>query len=251
MRRRFDKSASRLLTEFVGAEIVGVDLAETDRRGDQISSVPVFADYAVLVFRDQHFEPSLCPPRGCSGDIIPEQFDNYRLPEYPLVSSLSNRDLEQTGRHRAVRGADFHTDHSNYPAPPKATILYGIVIPQSGGDTEFASVQAAYDDLPETTKRRIAGLTALHAYRGKNYDRKATDLTPELLAATPSATHPIARRNPDNGRTGLFLTPTASPASPACRTTKPLPCSTNCSSTRCRRSTLPTQMAQGRHGDLG
>ena len=60
------------------------------------------------MFRDQHFDP----PRFAAaaqlfGDIIPEQFDNYRLPEYPLVSSLSNRDLEQTGRHRTVRGADF------------------------------------------------------------------------------------------------------------------------------------------------
>ena len=60
-----------------------------------------------------------------------------------------------------MRGEDFHTDHSNYAAPPKATVLYGIAIPQSGGDTEFASVQAAYDDLPEPTKRRIAGLKAV------------------------------------------------------------------------------------------
>jgi alpha-ketoglutarate-dependent taurine dioxygenase len=199
---------ARPLTESVGAEIVGVDLARPMNEEAKSRLYRYFADYAVLVFRDQHFDPPhFAAAAQLFGDIIPEQFDNYRLPEYPLVSSLSNRDLEQTGRNRAVRGADFHTDHSNYPAPPKATVLYGIVIPQSGGDTEFASVQAAYDDLPETTKRRIAGLTALHAYRGKNYDRKATDLTPELLAATPSATHPIARRNPDNGRTGLFLSP--------------------------------------------
>ena len=137
LRRRFDQVQARLLTGSLSAP----------RSSASISSRPIdeetksrlyryFADYAVLVFRDQHFDP----PRFAAaaqlfGDIIPEQFDNYRLPEYPLVSSLSNRDLEQTGRHRAVRGADFHTDHPNYPAPPKATVLYGIVIPQSGGDT--------------------------------------------------------------------------------------------------------------------
>ena len=49
---------ARLLTESVGAEIVGDRSRQTDRRGDQISSVPAyFADYAVLVFRDQHFDP--------------------------------------------------------------------------------------------------------------------------------------------------------------------------------------------------
>lgn len=196
------------LTDVIGAEVTGVDLAQPLDDDTRSRLYQLFADYAVLVFPGQEFDP----PRFASaaqlfGEIVPEQFSNYRLPEYPLVSSLSNRDLEQGGTRRAVRGEDFHTDHSNYAAPPKATVLYGIVIPQSGGDTEFASVQAAYDDLPEPTKRRIAGLKAVHAYRGARFDRKITQLTPELLSATPSATHPIARRNPDNGRIGLYLSP--------------------------------------------
>ena len=200
--------AVRPLTDTIGAEITGVDLGRPV--GDEMRSqlYRLFAERAVIVFRDQDFDP----PRFAAaaqlfGTIIPEQFDNYRLPEYPLVSSLSNRDLETTGAHRAVRGEDFHTDHSNYAAPPKATVLYGIEIPEAGGDTEFAAAQAAYDDLPQATKQRIAGLKALHAYRGVRTDRKATALTPELLAATPSAAHPIARHNPDNGRTGLYLSP--------------------------------------------
>jgi hypothetical protein len=48
---------------------------------------------------------------------------------------------------------------------------------------------------------------AMHVCRGARFDRKITSLTPDLLAATPSAAHPIARRNPDNGRTGLYLSP--------------------------------------------
>ena len=38
------------------------------------------------------------------GEIIPEQFPNYRLPEFPTVSFLSNSDLEKTGKRRAARG---------------------------------------------------------------------------------------------------------------------------------------------------
>ena len=198
----------RPLTDVTGAEITSVDLGQPLDEETRSRLCRCFADFAVLVFPGQEFDP----PRFAAaaqlfGTIVPEQFSNYRLPEYPLVSSLSNRDLEQAGYRRAVRGEDFHTDHSNYAAPPKATVLYGIVIPQSGGDTEFASVQAAYDDLPEPTKRRIAGLKAVHAYRGARFDRKITQLTPELLAATQSAAHPIARRNPDNGRIGLYLSP--------------------------------------------
>jgi taurine dioxygenase len=102
----------RPLTELIGAEIVGVDLGKPLDEATKSRLYRHFADRAVLAFRDQDFDP----PRFAAaaqlfGKIIPEQFDNYRLPEYPLVSSLSNRDLEQAGERRAVRGADFHTDH--------------------------------------------------------------------------------------------------------------------------------------------
>jgi taurine dioxygenase len=56
-------------------------------------------------------------------------------------------------------------------------------------------------------KRQIAGLKAIHAYQGSHDDHKATVLSPEALAQTPRAVHPIARLNPDNGRVGLYLSP--------------------------------------------
>ena len=198
----------RKLTDLFGAEISGIDLAGPLDEAMRRELYRLFADNAVLVIRGQDFDPpQFAGAAQLFGELIPEQFPNYRLPEYPQVSFLSNRDLEQSGKQRAVRGEGFHTDHSNYAEPPKATILYGITIPESGGDTEFVSVQAAYDDLPESDKRRIAGLKAIHAYRGTQDDHKATVLSPEELALTPSAAHPIARLNPDNGRIGLFLSP--------------------------------------------
>lgn len=196
------------LTPTLGVEIAGIDLTEPLADDVRHRLYRLFSDHAVVVFRDQHFEPpQFAAAAQLFGDIVPEQFANYRLPEYPRVSCLSNRDLEQTGQKRAVRGEGFHTDHSNYAAPPKATVLYGVVIPQSGGDTEFVSVQAAYDDLPADKKRRIAGLRAVHAYRGTHDPHKATVLSAEALARTPVAAHPIARLNPDNGRAGLYLSP--------------------------------------------
>ncbi len=198
----------RPLTDFLGAEVTGIDLTLPLDAATKRQLYQLFVQNSVLVFRDQSFDPpQFAAAAELFGEIIPEQFPNYRLPEYPKVSFLSNRDLEQAGKQRAVRGEGFHTDHSNYAAPPKATILYGIVIPQSGGDTEFVSAQAAYDDLSDTAKRRISGLRAIHAYRGTQDDHKATVLSAEELARTPSAAHPIARQNPDNGRIGLFLSP--------------------------------------------
>jgi alpha-ketoglutarate-dependent taurine dioxygenase len=196
------------LTALLGVAITGIDLTQPLAGAERERLYRLFADHSVLVFRDQDLDaPKFAAAAQLFGEIIPEQFANYRLPEFPLVSRLSNSDLEPAGKRRAVRGEGFHTDHSNYPAPPKATVLYGVVIPRSGGDTEFVSVQAAYDDLSAAEKRRIAPLRAVHAYRGTQDDHKATVLSDEALAATPKAQHPLARLNPDNGRVGLYLSP--------------------------------------------
>ena len=196
------------LTDTLAAEITGVDLTQTLDDAQKRELYRLFVDNAVVVFRDQHFTPQqFAAAAQIFGEIIPEQFPNYRLPEFPTVSFLSNSDLEKTGKRRAVRGEGFHTDHSNYDAPPKATILYGIDIPKSGGDTEFVSVQAAYDELRDDIKRRIAGLRAIHAYKSQRDPHKSTVLSAEALAMTPCALHPLARLNPDNNRVGLYLSP--------------------------------------------
>ena len=198
----------RPLTDTLGAEITGVDLTQPLDDAQKRALYRAFVDNAVVVFRDQHFTPQqFAAAAEIFGEIIPEQFPNYRLPEFPTVSFLSNSDLEKTGKKRAGRGEGFHTDHSNYEAPPKATILYGIDIPTSGGDTEFVSVQAAYDDLSDEVKQHIAGLRAVHAYKSQRDQHKSTVLSPEALAQTPSARHPLARFNPDNERVGLYVNP--------------------------------------------
>jgi alpha-ketoglutarate-dependent taurine dioxygenase len=144
------------LTDLIGAEITGIDLAAPLDEATRQELYRLFAEKSVLVFHDQRFDPpQFAAAAELFGEIIPEQFPNYRLPEYPKVSFLSNHDLEQTGKQRAVRGKGFHTDHSNYAAPPKATILHGIIIPASGGDTGSpASGRSTPTAGRKTTTRR-------------------------------------------------------------------------------------------------
>ena len=58
---------------------------------------------------------------------------------------------------RIIPGESFHTDHSNHPAPPKATTLFAVSLPSSGGDTQYVNMHDAYDDLSEVMKRRSTG----------------------------------------------------------------------------------------------
>jgi taurine dioxygenase len=160
----------------------------------------------VLVIRDQRLTaPQFADAARLFGDILVQQLKQFVLPDYPEVGTISSRDLPIRDGRLHVRGEEFHTDHSNYPAPPKATMLYAINLPDRGGDTQFVDVRAAYDDLDEATRRAIAGLHSRHVYESSRSTRKMAELTPEQRAAIPQALQPLVIRHPENGRPALYL----------------------------------------------
>ena len=99
------------------------------------------------------------------------------------------------------RGAEgWHTDGAYDQEPFKATQLYALAVPSTGGDTLFASMYAAYDALPPRLKQRLEGRQGAFTYGGR---RKATALLeprgPRLDAGLPSD-RPHASRRPDARR---------------------------------------------------
>src|SRR5260370_23109321 len=52
--------------------------------------------------------------------------------------------------------ATWHTDMSYLEDPPKASVLYSLEVPPSGGSTYFCNIYAAYESLPEGMKRRLS-----------------------------------------------------------------------------------------------
>jgi taurine dioxygenase len=66
----------------------------------------------------------------------------------------------------------------------------------------------AYDDLPEATKRRIAGLKAVHVYQSKYSPRELRPLSENSAKVLPPpGVHPLVRTHPENGRKALYLNP--------------------------------------------
>jgi alpha-ketoglutarate-dependent taurine dioxygenase len=59
---------------------------------------------------------------------------------------------------------NWHLDGTYDKIPQKATTLTAKVVAMSGGQTEFASTYAAYENLPEDTKKRIDGLKVIHTF---------------------------------------------------------------------------------------
>jgi taurine dioxygenase len=79
------------------------------------------------------------------------------------------------------------------------------VLPQSGGDTMFSDMYAAYETLSKPMREMLDGLTATHEsehiYPGRYSDRGQTDSD----IRCPSAVHPVVRTHPDTKRRALYV----------------------------------------------
>jgi alpha-ketoglutarate-dependent taurine dioxygenase len=195
------------LTDHTGAELIGLDFTRPIDRETRAFLSRAFAKHHVLVVRDQHFSPDEFKTAAqMFGELQQHDKKENHVPGHPDVYYISNDEIVD-GK-RIIPGETFHTDHSNHPRPPKATMLFAVELPSSGGDTQYVNMHDAYGDLPEDTKRKIDGLKAVHVYLSKYSPRSLGKLTDESRREVPSpGIHPLVRTNPDNGRKALFLNP--------------------------------------------
>ena len=195
------------LTDHTGAEVTGLDFTQPVDGETRATLNKAFAEHHVLVMRGQHFEPDdFISAVQLFGELQAHDKKEHHVPGHPDVSYVSNDEFVN-GR-RIIPGETFHTDHSNHPAPPKATTLFAVELPSSGGDTQYVNMHDAYDDLPEKTKQKMDGLKAVHAYLSKYSPRPLGYMSEESRRNLPSpGVHPLVRTHPENGRKALFLNP--------------------------------------------
>jgi alpha-ketoglutarate-dependent taurine dioxygenase len=195
------------LTPHTGAEVRGLDLNRGVDPETRRALNRAFVDSHVLVIRDQQFTPpQFIAAARIFGELFQHDKREMHVPGYPEMYYVSN---EQTvpGK-RYISGETFHTDHSNHPAPPKATLLFPVSLPKAGGDTQYVNMHLAYDDLPAAMKARIDGLKAVHVYLSKYSPRELRPLSAESSRQVPApGVHPLVRTHPENGRKALYLNP--------------------------------------------
>lgn len=197
------------LSEHTGAQIGGIDLREEVDGETRLGLNRALADWGVLVFPDQDLTPDqYIAALGLFGEMMLHHDKRFLLPENPLIYQITNQELaEQPGKYY-VPGTGWHTDHSNDAEPPKATMLYAVKLPDRGGDTQYANVQAALAGLSPDLHARIAGRSALHVYQSRFSQRQLPAMDEAMRSKLPPGVrHPLMRRNPDNGRAGLYINP--------------------------------------------
>jgi taurine dioxygenase len=196
-----------------GAEIA-FDLAQDIDDATFREIQRAFHENIVVVFRGQelsnqrHIEFS-----RQFGELEIHIVKKYLLPGFPEILLISNIRDEQ-GEHIGLADAGFtwHTDTSYRRRPSRCSLLYAKEVPERDGvalgDTVFANTIAAYEALPESMKKRLVGLRAIHRYsaRRRVADSPRPKLTQGQIEETPDIAHPIVRTHPYTGRRSLYVT---------------------------------------------
>jgi taurine dioxygenase len=160
--------------EHIAAYTHSVDLREPIDEGTRQVLYDAVVDNVALVIRDQSISP-VDFERAASlfGELMEDQNRLYLAPGVPMVSTLSNRHNDSTGKSAKVgKNANWHTDHTNQKLPPKFTMLYAVEVPDLGGGTAVCNMRAAYEALPADLKQRIDGMrtanTLISSVRAKS-----------------------------------------------------------------------------------
>ena len=207
------------LSDEVGADVQGVDLGAPISDAGFAKIYQAWLDHHVLRFRGQAItDPQLIDFSRRFGTLdmapiaghgkafvegIPEMFVISNVVENgTLIGSLGDGECL------------WHTDMSYVEIPPKASCLYSLEVPETGGDTGFLNMYSAYETLDDDLKRRIAGRTIKHEtqFTLDGLCRKCGPSLEEVKAAgsfdvskLPGISHPIVRTHPETGRNALYL----------------------------------------------
>jgi taurine dioxygenase len=134
--------------------------------------------------------------------------NQYHADGYPELYRLSNLDEHgnPNGKHPDRGTLIWHTDGSWQRRTGQATIIYGEVMPETGGETHFCDMYGAYERLDDGWKKRIEHMRAVHNLDFSRTRRHGEEpMTEAQKRAAPPVDHPVVRTHPETRRRCLYL----------------------------------------------
>ncbi|WP_107451150.1 TauD/TfdA dioxygenase family protein [Streptomyces sp. RTd22] len=197
--RPYERFELAPLGRTIGAEIRGADLSRPLEPGLREELNRALLEWKVLFFRGAHLTSA-------------QQRDFARnwgeLETNPLLASGSSQDVARFDKSEGATPTFenvWHADVTFRERPALGAVLQLREVPPVGGDTMWADMAAAYDNLPREVRDRIDGATAVHDFI-PGFSRF---YGPERLApfqdAFPPVEHPVVRVHPETGRRLLFV----------------------------------------------
>ena len=193
----------------VGAEIFGVDLSKEISKEQLLQIRRAFGEFGVIFFRDQYLTPDKEIEFAEKWGIININRFFTNVDGYPKIAMV----LKEADQKQNIGGA-WHTDHTYDTEPAMGSILFAHEVPKKGGDTMFASMYSAYENLSEGLKKTLDGMQARHSSRhvfGKARASRNDDTVGRIRnseTANQDALHPVIIKHPETGRKALYVNPT-------------------------------------------
>jgi taurine dioxygenase len=188
------------LSPAIGAEISGVDLS-VPLAPEVVAAIrEAWTTHHVIFFRDQ----SLSAEQQAD---FARQFGTV-TEAHPVLPSIDESPEVLAIDGKVDRASWWHTDVTFLQTPAMGSILYMLEAPEVGGDTMWASLQAAYDGLADPVRTMCDQLIAIHHdpwFAADVAERGGYEWDGVWQEKLMPALHPVVRTHPENGRNGLFV----------------------------------------------
>ena len=193
----------------LGAVVEDVNLATLSDAGFlEIESA--WHEYGVLVFREQHLssDDHLAFARKFGRLEMGLQHSPAsvlaRMSNITASGDIAKPTSLQVRFH--LGNTIWHTDSSYKSVGAKASLLAARVVPEDGGETEWADMRAAYDVLDDDVKASLEDKEAVHSYvYSHSWHGGLEILSKDDLKKLPPVIHPVIRTHPETGRRNLFV----------------------------------------------
>ena len=191
------------LSDALGAEVSGIDLSRPLDDATVKAVESAWYEHLVLAFRDQDISND-DQVRFCRyfGDLESVRTGKHANEDQPYTMMITN--VTDSGFATALENGEmwFHSDQCYYEVPARASTLYAMEIPRTGGNTLFANCYKAWETLPGEVRDRLEGRKAHHIY---DYSGNPLKRSENVDPNAPQYWHPVARTHPGTGRKALYV----------------------------------------------
>ena len=201
--------------DFAGS-VAGLDIAVGVSPANAAAIEAAMDHYGVLVFRNQDiddqqqyaFSTMFGPMETATGDIA-KQSERRLSMDINDISNLDQKgDVLRRDDRRRLFGLGnmlWHSDSSFKATPSKYSLLSARIIPDAGGNTEFADMRAAWDTLDPALQAECEGLICWHSQIHSRGLLGFTEWDAEELEKNKPVPQRLVRRHPGSNRLSLYL----------------------------------------------
>lgn len=193
------------LGPYIGAQVSNIDLSRplSDAQFEQLYHALI--RHQVLFLRDQPVTPH-------QQRVLAARFGDLHIhPVYPHAEDVEQIIVLDTHNDNPPDNDNWHTDVTFIDTPPAGAILAAKQLPETGGDTLWASGIAAWEALSLPFQALLSGLHAEHDFKKsfQEYKHRSSEQEHQrwqrAVTNHPPVVHPVVRTHPVSGKKALFV----------------------------------------------